>query len=368
MATQDAGPKLPRDHTDEGLRVEREKSDQEYADRQSAIEEDSDAAIGKAREQADEALQTARDTADERMARNATPVAQQTLTEERAHEDAALQGERDTADAELRDEREERMLALEALLYLERAETDLRLLGERTHADEALATRDHFMGMVSHDLRTLLGGIALQAALLKRGAGEDEAGRKATQAADKIQRFTARMNRLIGDLVDVASIEAGHIRVAPALQDANALVKDSLEAFQPLAAAQGLTLDVELRGNTLMAKFDHERILQVLANLLSNAIKFTPAGGRILLRVEPVDQDVRFSVMDTGPGIPSHQLAMVFERFWQARSEDRRGLGLGLYISKGIVEAHGGRIWAESQPDQGSTFLFTLPGAAASAT
>ncbi|RKH58199.1 sensor histidine kinase [Corallococcus aberystwythensis] len=348
--------------------MERERSDREYAGRQKSIEEGSDAAIDKAREQADEALQAARDIVDARRARNAAPVGQETLTQERASEDAMLQGERDTADAELRGEREERMLALAALLHLERAETDLRLSGERAHSDEALATRDHFMGMVSHDLRTLLGGIALQAALLKRGAGEDEAGRKATQAADKIQRFTARMNRLIGDLVDVASIEAGHIRVAPALQDATTLVKDSLEAFQPLASAQGLTLDVELHGNTLMAKFDHERILQVLANLLSNAIKFTPGGGRILLRVEPVDQYVRFSVTDTGPGVPSHQLEVVFNRFWQARSEDRRGLGLGLYISRGIVEAHGGRIWAESQPGQGSTFLFTLPGAAASTT
>ncbi|WP_120558749.1 ATP-binding protein [Corallococcus aberystwythensis] len=368
MATHDADPKLPRAQTDEGLRVERERSDREYAGRQKSIEEGSDAAIDKAREQADEALQAARDIVDARRARNAAPVGQETLTQERASEDAMLQGERDTADAELRGEREERMLALAALLHLERAETDLRLSGERAHSDEALATRDHFMGMVSHDLRTLLGGIALQAALLKRGAGEDEAGRKATQAADKIQRFTARMNRLIGDLVDVASIEAGHIRVAPALQDATTLVKDSLEAFQPLASAQGLTLDVELHGNTLMAKFDHERILQVLANLLSNAIKFTPGGGRILLRVEPVDQYVRFSVTDTGPGVPSHQLEVVFNRFWQARSEDRRGLGLGLYISRGIVEAHGGRIWAESQPGQGSTFLFTLPGAAASTT
>jgi signal transduction histidine kinase len=101
----------------------------------------------------------------------------------------------------------------------------------------------------------------------------------------------------------------------------------------------------------------------VLANLLANAIKFTPAGGTVLLRVEPVGQDVRFSVVDTGSGIPGHQLEAVFERFWQARSEDRRGLGLGLYISRGIVEAHGGRIWAESQPGEGSTFSFTLPGA-----
>lgn len=101
-------------------------------------------------------------------------------------------------------------------------------------------------------------------------------------------------------------------------------------------------------------------------NLLSNAIKFTQEGGRILIQVEPVEQGVRFSVTDTGSGIPSEQRGAVFERYWQAHSKGPRGLGLGLYISKGIVEAHGGRIWVESQLGTGSTFSFTLPGAVAS--
>jgi signal transduction histidine kinase len=369
MPTKDKKPQPERASTDEGLRSEREKSDREYASAQTAIEEETDSAIHHARESTDEFLRTTRENADVRLSGRETPAqARESVARERVHEDAALQAERTTADAERRDERAERRRALAALLHLEREETDSRLLLERTSADEGLSTRDQFMGMVSHDLRTLLGGIALQAALLKREAAEDEVGRRAVQAAEKIQRFTARMNRLIGDLVDVASIEEGQIRVAPALQDATALVRESVEAFQPLASSQGLSLDVELHGNTLMAKFDHERILQVLANLLSNAIKFTPPGGRVSLRVEPVGQDVRFSVTDTGPGIPSHQLEAVFERFWQARREDRRGLGLGLYISKGIVEAHGGRIWAQSQPGEGSTFAFTLPGASASAT
>ncbi|WP_158620436.1 MULTISPECIES: HAMP domain-containing sensor histidine kinase [Corallococcus] len=366
MTTKNHPPKPERDHTDEGLRKEREKSDREYARGQAAIEEDSDAAINKARGQADEALRTARDNADARMEQREAPSENEAVNQEREDADTALQGERETADEKLRDERAERMRALSALLHLERVETDTRLLVERAHADSGLATRDEFMGMVSHDLRTLLGGIALQSALLKRNAADDEVGRRTAEAAAKIQRFTARMNRLIGDLVDVASIETGRIRIAPELQDATALVRESVEAFQPQASAQGISLDVEIRGNTLMAKFDHERVLQVLANLLSNALKFTAAGGRISLHVEPVGQDVRFSVADTGSGIPSHQLEQVFERFWQARREDRRGLGLGLYISRGIVEAHGGRIWAESQPGQGSTFAFTIPAAAAS--
>jgi signal transduction histidine kinase len=369
MATNDPKPQPERAHTDEGLRLEREKSDHEYANRQTAIEEASDAAIEKSRELADESLREARDHADAKLARSKMPThSRESISRERAHEDAALQGERAAADADLRDERAERMRALAALLHMEREETDTRLLMERARADDGLATRDQFLGMVSHDLRTLLGGIALQAALLKRDVPEDEAGGKAIRGLEKIQRFTARMNRLIGDLLDVSSIEEGRLRVAPVLLDATAPVRESAEAFQPLASTRGLSLGVEIRGNTLMAKFDHERVLQVLANLLTNAIKFTPAGGRISLRVEAVGQDVCFSVADTGSGIPSAQLEAVFERFWQAHSEDRRGLGLGLYISKAIVEAHGGRIWAESQPDKGSTFSFTVPGAPALST
>jgi signal transduction histidine kinase/PAS domain-containing protein len=357
-------PQPERAHTDNSLRSEREKSDSEYAKTQTAIEEETDTTIQQSRERADQVSQEARADVDVKLARSEAPAgAIERVHRERASEDAALEGERATYDMELRAEREERRRALAALLHLERDETDTRLLLERESSDEGLATRDEFMGMVSHDLRTLLAGVALQATLLKRNAATDEAGRRSVQGLEKIERFTARMNRLIGDLMDVASIEAGKFLVAPVLQDASALVRESVEAFHPLASAQGLSLDVEIRGKTLMARFDHERVLQVLANLLSNAIKFTRPGGRISIRLESSGQEVRCSVTDTGSGIPSQQLHAVFERFWQARDGDRRGLGLGLYISKCIVEAHGGRIWAESQPGAGSTFTFTLPGA-----
>ncbi|NOK21353.1 ATP-binding protein [Corallococcus carmarthensis] len=367
MATRDKKSQPEREDTDESLRLERERSDDEYSNRQTTIEEEADAAVQKSRGRADEVLRATRENADARMAHGQESAQmRQSVSRERAREDAALLGERATADDELQDERAERQRALAALLHTEREETNIRLLIERTSADDGLAARDQFLGMVSHDARALLGGIALQSAVLKRDAAEDEAGRSALKAAEKIQRFTARLTRLIEDLLDVVSIEAGMLRVDPTVQDAVALARESIEAFQPLASAQNLSLDLDLRGATLMAKLDPERVLQVLANLLTNAIKFTPAGGRISLRVEPVDQDVRFSVTDTGSGIPSHQLEEVFQRFWQAHSADRRGVGLGLSISKGIVEALGGRIWAESRPGKGSTFWFTLPGALAS--
>jgi len=366
MTPDENDPPSERSHTDESLRAERERADGEYAKTQTAIEQKSDAAIQTDRDRADHLAQGARDTLDVKLAKgDVPPKALARIHRERAEEDAALQGERSASDAELQAEREEGRRALAALLHLERDETDARLVLERARSDAGLATRDEFMAMVSHDLRSLLAGIALQAALLKRNADEGEAGRKSVQGLEKIERFTARMNRLIGDLVDVASIEAGKILVAPAPQDVRALIRESAETFRPLAAARRLSLDVEIPEQVLMARFDHERALQVLANLLSNAIKFTPAGGRLSIRAESVGQEVHCSVSDTGAGIPAEQLNAVFERFWQSRSGDRRGLGLGLYISRSLVEAHGGRIWVESQPGMGSTFTFTLPGAPA---
>jgi signal transduction histidine kinase len=217
--------------------------------------------------------------------------------------------------------------------------------------------------MVSHDLRTLLGGIALSAALQLRHARDDEGGGHTVKAAQKIQRYTARMNRLIGDLIDVTSIEAGQLSVDLEQRDAKALFRETVEAFQPTASAKGITLDVELTNGAVLANFDHDRILQVLANLVSNAIKFTGDGGRISVRIVPAGSEVLFSVSDTGSGIPSDQLEAIFERFWQVMAHDRRGLGLGLFITRCIVEAHGGRVWAESDLGKGSRFFFTLPAA-----
>ena len=352
-----------RASTDHSLRSERDKADLEYDKRQTAIEETEDAAINKARGKADEDVRATRRRADLKVARGKAPAEARTrVTRERTDVDTALHAERVRTDAARRDERAERKRALAALLYLERVATDKHLLFERTRSDEGLVTRDRFLAIVSHDLYSLLAGITLQADLLLKNAAEDAVGRKTVTAAKLIQRVTAGMKRLIGDLVDVASLDAGKLRVNLVLQDATELVRESVEAFLPLARAQGLSLSAKIGKKKLMAKFDRYRVLQVLANLLTNAIKFTQEGGRILIEVEPVKQGVRFAVTDTGSGIASEQLGAVFERYWQAQSKSPRGLGLGLYISKGIVEAHGGRIRVESQVGTGSTFSFTLPG------
>lgn len=354
-----------RQQTDESLRAERENTDRALAERQQAVHDDADGIVAAAREQADAVLEAARDRADERLvAEAAHPLATRTLVdEERVAEDAAVRDERNTADEALRREREETTRALRSLIPLEREKTDRHLLTERAIWDDALVHRDDFLGMVSHDLRGLLGGIVNAAAILSRTASDSEDGRHAVAQAERIQRYAARMNRLIGDLVDVASIEAGKLAVVPGESDAAALLTEAAETFVATAAAKSIVLEVEVDERPLAAMLDHTRVLQVMTNLVSNAVKFTPAGGRIVVRGERLGNGVRLSVSDSGPGIPAHLLEKVFERFWQADPGQQWSLGLGLYISRCIVDAHRGRVWAESPAGGGTTMYLTLPDA-----
>ncbi|MBA3501805.1 MAG: HAMP domain-containing histidine kinase, partial [Deltaproteobacteria bacterium] len=287
--------------------------------------------------------------------------ADRTIRNERKREDAVLAWERSDADAVARDEREQRRVALASLLAFEREYTDLRLETERVRVDQALSSREDFMAMVSHDLRSLLGGIALSAELVKEVGTIGDPG-KVTRYAERIQRFAARMTRLVGDLMDVASIEAGKLGLTRARRDLTPLVRDSIDAFEHVAALAGIRLQCEA-ADPGFAEIDHERILQVLTNLVGNALKFTPKGGQITIRIERAGPDVRFTVADTGAGIAPDQLPQIFDRYFQVEEVDRRGLGLGLFISKSIVEGHGGRIWAESTLGTGSKFYFTVPTA-----
>lgn len=359
-----AGNPAVRLQTDESLRAERERADRALAERQQAIHNEADSVIAVAREHADAVLGAAREKADELLAADSgTPLAAgSALEDQRVAEDAAVRDERQTADESLRVEREDTTRTLRTLIPLEREKTDRYLLTERAVWDDALGNRDDFLGIVSHDLRGLLGGIVNAAAILSRGASDTPDGRHAVAQADRIQRYAARMNRLICDLVDVASIEAGKLAVVPALSDATILLEEAAETFAATAVTKNIVLDVQLAARPLPATFDHARILQVMTNLVSNAVKFTPVGGRIVVRGERRGGGLRLSVSDSGPGIPEHLLEKVFERFWQADASQRWSLGLGLYISRCIVEAHRGRVWAESSAATGTTVYLTLPG------
>jgi signal transduction histidine kinase len=355
-----AKPQPERNETDESLRDERKKSDKLMTEKRAGVEEKAKALVERAREQADAVLEAARDKAD-RKRDTAEPDA---VANERALEDESLQDQRAAADERLARERAERASIRAVLLPMEREKTDRHLLTERARSDEALARRDDFMGMVSHDLRNLLHSVFLHATVLVQEASKSDEGRRTVAGLKRIQRYVARMNGLLGDLVDVVSIDAGKLAVLPLRADAVALLTEAVDAFAPAASEKGISLEVETVERILMAEFDHERMLQVLANLITNAIKFTPPGGRIVVRGERAGNALRLSVSDTGTGIPGDMLEKVFERFWQVGKNDQRGLGLGLYISKCIVDAHGGRIWAESKLGEGTAFYFTMPGAA----
>ncbi|HEX2197076.1 MAG TPA: ATP-binding protein [Burkholderiales bacterium] len=364
-----------RIRTDDSLRVEREKADHAVAARQEKVATHADAVVDHARDNADAVLSVARDNADavldaardkadkllESGERHGNPAAE-ILVEERELADETLRDERDDADETLRRERDDYARTLRKFLPLERESTDRFLRSERMHSDGALVNRDDFLAIVTHDLRDLLGGIVVSAALIPKSAPASEAGKSILVEAQRIQRYAARMTRLIGDLTDVASIDAGKLAIAPALRDLASLIGEAEDAFKVTASAKGISVETQISAQPLMAWLDYDRILQVLANLISNSLRFTPEGGRIVIIGEQDEANVRLSVADTGSGIPDGALDSIFERFSQAGDKDRRGrLGLGLYISRCIVEAHGGRIWAQSAPRAGTKILLTLP-------
>lgn len=354
MDVQDKEPSSERQQTDESLRVEREITDQAIGSELAAIDDVADAVIGQARARADAILADARAKTDRQ---SATSAAGAIIDRERVREDQAVRRERADADDTLRDERAEHA----ALLSIERDETDKDLSTERARSDDALATRDEFLGVVSHDLRDMLNAMVGFAGLIAKGVLRENHVEEVLMHAQRIQRSGARMDRLIGELVDVASIDAGVLAVTREVGDPTHVVTEAVDSFQPHAAANGVSLAAEIVPPSSLAAFDPARIFQVLANLLSNAIKFTPAHGKVVVHVERAGDDIRVAVSDTGVGIPVDQLEAVFARFLQVTKHDRRGVGLGLYISKCIVQGHGGRIWAESRIGEGSTFCFTLP-------
>lgn len=223
-------------------------------------------------------------------------------------------------------------------------------------AEDALAARDELLGIVAHDLRSPLTAIALKAGMLVPLA--DDA--RIQHAASSIEKIALRMEHLIQSLLDAAAISEDELQLAQTTVPVDALVRETLDTMEVQAEAKGVALHWR-QGVPLVVVADRERTIQVLVNLIDNAIKFTPRGGAISLAAEALDGEVAISVSDTGSGIEPDQLAHVFDRFWKARSGGKRGAGLGLFIARALVDAQGGRIWAESEPGAGSRFTFTLP-------
>jgi signal transduction histidine kinase len=227
---------------------------------------------------------------------------------------------------------------------------------EKAAAKDAALSRKELLDVVSHDLRSPLSAILLGLELLTAEHGD-------ARYVSVISHSAERMQRLVNDLLDASKAEVAQLELARLPCEPRALVDSVIEQFQDLAKAAGVRLrGASPEGGTI--NVDRERIVQILANLVGNAIKFTRSGGEIVVAASRTGERVTFEVSDMGPGIPADEQAGVFEAYRQgSHTLHRGGVGLGLYICKKLVEAHGGKIGVRSSSGQGSTFWFELPAA-----
>jgi signal transduction histidine kinase len=311
--------------------------------------------LSEERRNADQTLHDEREVTDRLIVQELKQV-ESKLGEQLREERQALQQDRQTTDEDLANERrftDDAVEHVQGLLAEERR--------NHAHTARGVATRNEFLSIVSHDLRGPLTTISSVAELMEQRAPTDETGERMRAWAERVRRSVNVMERLISDLLDFSSFEDGQLRVAAERLDIRTLIHSAIDAFHGVALAKGLSLEADLPADPIITKHDPHRMLQVVSNLLHNAIKFTAEGGSVRIRVARAGTFCRISVSDTGVGIPDGELTAIFERFRQLNPSDHIGLGLGLYISQWIVEAHGGQIWAESQVGVGTTFHFTLP-------
>ncbi len=253
-------------------------------------------------------------------------------------------------------------LAAQAAVAIENA----RLVEALRQAYERLGELDKmksdFIAIASHELRTPLSLILLYAAVL-RDQLQDAAG---TQL-DAVLRAAMRLQHIIETMLNLRYLETGQIDLAPTRFDLRAEVQDACDDYAALAESGGLSLVANLPGEEVPVYADREKVRVVLDNLISNAVKFTPADGRVRISLCRRGEEVEVAVADTGVGIPPQDLERIFDRFYQVEdhmTRQRGGMGLGLSIVKGLVELHGGRVWAESVPGRGSRFVVVLPACA----
>jgi PAS domain S-box-containing protein len=261
-------------------------------------------------------------------------------------------------------EEQARQLAAEQAANAEAARRNEELHHLNAQLESALAlaerstrVRDEVLAVVAHDLRNPVHTI-LGAAGVVEIVPDKEAHDRHVQM---IQRAAHKMERLISDLLDAASIESGTLSVRKAPVDLGAVVSEVVELLESQARERSIKVDSEVDSGIPLVSGDHDRLIQVVSNLLGNAIKFTPEGGNVRLRVSRMDDQVVLSIADSGIGINPTNLPHVFERFWRADDSSTKGVGLGLSIASGIIEALGGKIWAESEVGVGTTMTFSLP-------
>lgn len=243
-----------------------------------------------------------------------------------------------------------------------RAADELHTMYER--AKQAVLARDQTLAVVSHDLRNPVNAIKMLAAALVRAARSEalqSARNDVSDSAEIIRRAAEQADRLIQDLLDVSRIEAGSLRIHVEPDDLGAIVEAACEVLTPFAREKSVGLHCDVSDELPLVVVDAARVHQIISNIAGNAIKFTPAGGEVAISVERQERELVVVVRDTGPGLPLVEVEKLTDRSWQATRQTSGGSGLGLVIAKGLVEAHRGRLWAESRPEGGSVFRFSLP-------
>jgi signal transduction histidine kinase len=233
--------------------------------------------------------------------------------------------------------------------------------------------KDDFVSSVSHELRSPLSAISGYVELLTSKPLEQIVPEKRQKAFNIIQESTSRLTQFINDILDVAKLKSGRVEIRKSPFNIKHASEEIFGLFAPLFDKKKIQSFVYIDASVPVIPADEEKLKQVITNLVSNALKFTPEGGAISISVQDDGEKLIASVSDTGIGIPKEYLGTIFERFKQVPGTREKiggpkGTGLGLAIAKGVVEAHGGKIWAESEPGKGSTFRFTLPKVVSSET
>lgn len=304
------------------------------------------------------------------------------MQEERKRADFAVELERAKVDEAIEQERKAKSALAGQTLEQERKRTDHNLSKERARTDAevltasgllsdeisehektriALTTREEFLAIVSHDLRNPIGTASMCADLLLKNPRLHNLTSDAIRSIELIKRNVDASLRLIADLLDMERIGGGKLELNLEKHCIGEIIRDSIEAFANQAAEKNVTLEAAHSISSGEVACDRDRILQVLSNLIGNALKFTPTNGKILINTLYNESEVQISVSDTGSGIPDEKKEQIFTRFAQLGQNDRRGLGLGLYISKMLVEEHHGKLWLQSKLGEGSTFYFSIP-------
>ena len=242
-------------------------------------------------------------------------------------------------------------------------EKSLKDLYEREQ--RAVQAREDTTAIVSHDLKNPLMSIKMGADLMEDCLKAEELSAQGKERVEKlfgiIHRATEQAQHLISDLLDFAKIESKNFSILPRPEMISIILKESLLDHEASALRLGVRLVDETQQSEKMCTLDKTRIRQVVSNLIGNALKFTPHGGEVFLRSHYSPDLVEVSIVDTGLGIPEGEIPFLFDRYYQPEKSKLQGTGLGLFITKTIVEAHGGKIRVQSIQGQGSTFVFTLP-------